>query len=446
MIGFHDVTFPEDVSWGSSGGPQFKTHVFTSFRGFEKRNIEWSQPMMRFNVAFGVKTDDQMLRLIDFFNARQGQANGFRYKNWANFKIQNAPIATGDGYSTRLPLYKFYGFNGARHYKRLRKIARGSVRGVQLYIEPGTEGVDYTIDYDSGEIAVHEPIPYGKPIYAQNLEFHEPVRFTDDNIQIIIDAYNSSSLSTLELLSVRSTFNAGSVFAPGDADTADPFYQECALILNFDDAGDPATTMDQSQLALPVVLSGTAQLDTSKFRHGGSSLSLGATGMCSVSGATITPGKAAYTLEGFFEAPSDGATMQPMFGKWDAPSSMKSFLLRYNFVRKRIEYVISTDGADERILMSYPWRGQRGRFDHISVSRTAAWWYVLRINGEVVQTVRDVVQPFDANAPVTIGSYPVVGSADGIFQGNIDSIRFTIGRTRAAHFEKGTIPTPYTAS
>ena len=256
MIGFHNVRFPENVSWRSSGGPEFKTQVFEAFRGGEKRNIEWSQPLMRFNVAYGVKTDTQMLDVINFFNARQGRAYGFRYKNWGNYKIEDAPIATGDGYSTRLPLWKFYGFPQARMYKRLRKIVRGSVKNVNVLGNPMVEGVDFNINYDTGEIALNDAPGYGIPVYGY-LEFDEPVRFDVDSIQAAIDQYNSQSLNRLELVGVKAGFTENSVFAPNeDASGDDEFFESVRLVLNFDDTDVLTDTVDQSELAVPVSFNG----------------------------------------------------------------------------------------------------------------------------------------------------------------------------------------------
>lgn len=444
MDGFHEIRFPEDVSWGSSGGPIYKTQIFTSFRGYEKRNTDWSQPMMRFNVAYGIKTDLQMLSMLEFFNARQGMANGFRYKNWCNYQITGKAFATGDGESTRLPIWKFYGFDGARHYKRLRKIVRGSVTGVQIGAEPVVEGVDFTIDYDAGEIAFNTIPSYALPIRCQTLEFDEPVRFTTDRIQAVIDSFDNQSLSRLELISVRGAFSAGSVFAPGQGSTLDPFYDQTILALNFDDSGDPTTTVDQSAYAFPVTLSGTARLTRTAYQHGNSSLLLGSAGRCALSGSLLLLENEPFTLEGFFTQPLDGEVIQPMLAKWEAPTSRKSFALRYNFARSRIEFVITTDGATETTILSYPWDSARGTFDHISVDRLPSNWYVLRINGIVVQTVRNNLTIRNNTSLLTIGGYTVEEGGESPYQGNIDSIRITLGRNRTAGFEKGKIPSPGT--
>lgn len=446
MIGFHEIRFPEDVSWGSSGGPVYKTQVFTSHMGYEKRNIDWSQPMMEFNAAYGVKTDDQIARVIDFFNARQGQLFGFRYKNWCNFNIQNAPIATGDGYSKRLPIYKFYGFVGTRHYKRLHKIVRGSVRGVQIGSDPAIEGRDFYIDYDSGEIVVNDAPGYASPIYAQNLEFDEPVRFDDDNIENIIEAYNNNALNKLTLVGVRGVYSTGSVFSPDlrEAGTRDVHFGSVVLMLNFDDGQVSTTqTKDHSLMNAVVEFSGTAHIDTQNFRHGNGSLSMGATGSVRIAGQAQDLSNGPFTIEVFAQRPREGAVFQPIVARWDAPAMQKSYMLRYNLVKQRVELLVSDDGVNERIVISHPWDFNYNYFDYIRVDRLASGWWVLRINGLVKQTARDFGLVNAGSAPCSVGCNLAPSADEGPFLGLIDSIRLTAGVARDDTFNTVEIPKPY---
>lgn len=448
MSSFHEVRFPEDVSWGSSGGPMFKTQVFESFRGYEQRNVDWSQPLMQFNVAYGIKTDVQMLSVLRFFNARRGRAFGFRYKNWANYRIQNAPIATGDGSSTRLPLWKFYGFPGARQYKRLRKIVRGSVTGVGIAaVGSLVEGEDYHINYDEGEIAFNDPIGYAVPIYASNLEFDEPVRFDEDNIQAVIDGYNNQSLTDFSLIGVKSGFTTGSVFAPDeDASGNDTFYENVRLILNFDDVSTLTTTVDQSELALPVTFNGAATLTTDAFQHGSGSLELGTAGYLSLSGTPFDLSTTPFSIEVFATRPSDGEAEQTIIAKWDEGASDRCWTLRYKSATQLLQFVISTDGSDETVILNYPWAdAESGAFDYITVDRTSAGWYLLRINGLLVQRVRNNTTMNDASTDLVIGSYASPDTGQGAFQGNIDSVRFTVGRCRNPAFDNTEIPSVYPA-
>lgn len=446
MIGFHNVRFPEDVSWGSRGGPMFKTQIFESFRGQEKRNIDWSQPIMRFNVAYGVKTDVQMLNLLNFFNARQGRAYGFRYKNWANYRISNAPIATGDGYSTRLPMWKFYGFNGARHYKRLRKIVKGSVTNVGIGAA-GTmvEGVDYNINYETGEIALNNAPGYGIPVYAATLEFDEAVRFDTDSMQSIIDGFNNQSLTDLPLIGVKGGFSTGGVFAPiEDASGADDYFESTRLILNFDDITTPTTTIDESQMGTPVVFNGAATMTSTLFKHGGGSLSAGTNGYLSLSGVPYDLGNLPFTLEAFLAPPSEGEAIQPVIGKWDETGTNRCWTLRYVVATKQLQFVVTEDGTTENVLLSYPWaEAQNGVFDYISIDRLSSGWMVLRINGEVKQKFKNGVNIHSENTSVQIGGQANLGASQGSFRGNIDSIRLTVGRNRHPNFDKIDIPSTY---
>ena len=73
MPSFHEVQFPCDISYGSSGGPEFSTDVVITHSGYEQRNINWSEARARYNVTHGVKTQSQLDVLIAFFRARCGR-------------------------------------------------------------------------------------------------------------------------------------------------------------------------------------------------------------------------------------------------------------------------------------------------------------------------------------------------------------------------------------
>jgi uncharacterized protein (TIGR02217 family) len=46
----------------------------------EKRNVNWSEARGRWDVASGLKKQQQLGELIAFFRARKGKAYGFRFK------------------------------------------------------------------------------------------------------------------------------------------------------------------------------------------------------------------------------------------------------------------------------------------------------------------------------------------------------------------------------
>ncbi len=450
MFKFHEVRFPEQVSWGSHGGPRFRTQIFMSMQGFEKRNIDWSQPMMEFNVSMGIQTDVQMAQVLTFFNARQGMANGFRYKNWGNYRVQGATgpgsgiIAVGNGVDKRLPLFKKYGLEQTLMYKRLHKIVLGTVVNVSILGDPQIEKTDFTIDYNSGEIIFNTPVANGSPVYCDALEFDEAVRFNTDNMQATVDQFNSQSLQSLPLITFRGGFTEGSAFAPLDtASGTDSFYDFTTMILNLDGTDGQTTTIDESVLALPVSFTGTAHLDRSDFRHGVSSL-LCENGGVNVTGTSMLLGLRPFTLEVFAKKPTTGADTQPLISQWDETGAQRGWTLRYDSVLERLQFAISVNGTTEKLILQYPWDPvDPNAFDYIVVERMLNGWFNLRIAGTLVQTVRDISSIFSSTAVVNVGRYVDVPVNHGSFQGLIDSVRMTVGRARFDDFEEVTEPSLY---
>lgn len=85
-MGFHDVRFPANLSFGSVGGPERRTDVVTLANGFEERNTPWAHSRRRYDAGLGMRSLDDIELLIAFFEARQGQLYGFRWKDWSDFK------------------------------------------------------------------------------------------------------------------------------------------------------------------------------------------------------------------------------------------------------------------------------------------------------------------------------------------------------------------------
>ena len=94
-MGFVEEQFPTDISYGSSGGPEFSTDIVTAQSGHEQRNSNWAEARARYNVAHGVKSQTQLDALIAFFRARKGRACGFRFKDWIDYKASNQLLGQG---------------------------------------------------------------------------------------------------------------------------------------------------------------------------------------------------------------------------------------------------------------------------------------------------------------------------------------------------------------
>ena len=85
-MAFHEIRFPASLSLGSVGGPERRTDIVTLANGFEERNTPWAHARRRYDAGMGLRSLDDIATLIAFFEARQGQLIGFRWKDWSDFK------------------------------------------------------------------------------------------------------------------------------------------------------------------------------------------------------------------------------------------------------------------------------------------------------------------------------------------------------------------------
>lgn len=105
--------FPENISYGSTGGPGFNTDVVFVSSGFENTNQNWAQSKCEFEASHGLKTQAQLDDLVTFFRICAGRATFFRYKDWSDFSVTTSQgristAAVGDGTPGPMQLVKRY--------------------------------------------------------------------------------------------------------------------------------------------------------------------------------------------------------------------------------------------------------------------------------------------------------------------------------------------------
>ena len=192
---FHDVRFPEDISYGSSGGPGFKTSVIDLASGHEQRNIEWSLARAVYDVAYGIKEREQMEDVLEFFMARRGKAYGFRFKDWMDFFLARQSIGVATTNQTQV--YKRYEPLTAHFYDRpILKIVPDTVSlwannvPINAALLNITTGIVNTTSYIGQTIEVE-------------CEFDVPVRFDTDEIKIAHDDWELMSWPSIPLIELK---------------------------------------------------------------------------------------------------------------------------------------------------------------------------------------------------------------------------------------------------
>jgi uncharacterized protein (TIGR02217 family) len=197
--GFHEVQFPTNISYGSTGGPEFSTEVIQLASGHEQRNIRWTYPLERWQVAYGIKNQGDLDVLRTFFYARRGRAYGFRFKNHDDYQATNQEIGEGDGSETAFQLVKTYTSEGET---LTRKITKPVVDTVVIYVDDVEQGSGVDVDYTTGIVTFESPPGDGEIITA-DFEFDIPVRFDTDYLSINLTDYGARAADNVPVVEIR---------------------------------------------------------------------------------------------------------------------------------------------------------------------------------------------------------------------------------------------------
>ena len=209
-MAFHDVRFPASLSFGSVGGPERRTEIITLANGFEERNTPWAHARRRYDGGLGLRSLDDLETLIAFFEARQGQLIGFRWKDWSDYKscppsrdtsCTDQLIAIGDETTETLQLIKIYQSGEFSYTRPITKPVAGSVR-VSVGGDPLQDGVDYDIDFATGLITFGHPPDLGAEVRA-GFEFDVPVRFDTDSIMTSVSSFQTGEAPNIPIVEVR---------------------------------------------------------------------------------------------------------------------------------------------------------------------------------------------------------------------------------------------------
>lgn len=194
-MSFAETRFPVDISYGSAGGPEYSTDIVTTQSGYEQRNSNWADARCRYNVAYGVKSADQLAELIAFFRARKGQAEGFRFKDWSDYQAVGETIGTGNGSATQFQLVKHYG-------AQAREIAKPVAGTISIYKNSVLQASGVSVNAATGVVTFTSAPANGVVIQA-DFEFDVPVRFATDRLSTVLDTYGSFSAREVALIEVR---------------------------------------------------------------------------------------------------------------------------------------------------------------------------------------------------------------------------------------------------
>jgi uncharacterized protein (TIGR02217 family) len=194
---FINLRFPEDIAYGSSGGPEFNTEILTTNKGSEYRNNKWHYPKLRFDVALGVKNKKQMEELISFFRICQGRHKAFLYKDWSDYVVKNTQghlLSAG-----KLQLIKEYKLD--LQNVATRNIKHPIISSLKLEYNNQQLNSDQFILEKGGIIQIIDPTIKAEKVFC-NFEFDIQARFDLDYLPVTIENYKFFSLPEIPIIEV----------------------------------------------------------------------------------------------------------------------------------------------------------------------------------------------------------------------------------------------------
>lgn len=197
--------FPDNIAYGSAGGPGFKTFVFEGASGVEQRTQSWALARGKWDVSYGIRDKDDMDVVRAFFYEMRGKAVGFRFKDWGDFELTNGTIGTGDGADATWQLIKTYGATNP-YSRTLYKIVAGtlSVTVNNVPVTVGAGPTEVAVNLNTGLLTFGaSAIPGSGLVIRATCEFDVPVRFDTDQMASSHDGWNTESWQSIPIVELR---------------------------------------------------------------------------------------------------------------------------------------------------------------------------------------------------------------------------------------------------
>lgn len=179
---FDEILFPLGISYGSQGGPEYRTAVVPAASGYEQRQGAWANGRLTWDVSKGLQKPEQVTQLIAFFRARKGRLRAFRFRDPLDNKATNEALPNTGG--TVLQLQKVYLSGPIAEVRCIQKPSPGTVtltlNGAN-WPAPG----NWALDTTTGLVTLAQAQPGA--VIAWSGVFDMPARFDTDMMNLRAD-------------------------------------------------------------------------------------------------------------------------------------------------------------------------------------------------------------------------------------------------------------------
>ena len=203
---FDDVIFPIEIGQEAEVTAEFSTNVVTMLSGQERRNTDWADARLAYDVAPGVRSESELATLIAFFRARRGAAIAFRFADPFDDSSNGATgvptvldqiIGNGDSVRTEFALTKTYGAGASAQVRRITRPRSGSI----VVAVNGAVTTAWSLGA-MGQINFEIAPALGAHITA-GFRFDVPVRFAEDRLNVSRATFAAGSFTSVPLIEVK---------------------------------------------------------------------------------------------------------------------------------------------------------------------------------------------------------------------------------------------------
>jgi uncharacterized protein (TIGR02217 family) len=153
----------------------------------------------RWDVASGLKNQQQLDELIAFFRARKGKAYGFRFKDWTDYKATGQLLGTGDDTETQFQLVKRYPSGSVIEVRTITKPVAGTVH---VYKDGVEQLSGWSVDVTAG-VVTFTTAPTAAVAITADFKLDVPVRFDTDHMAVTIKNFHLHRWQQIPIVELR---------------------------------------------------------------------------------------------------------------------------------------------------------------------------------------------------------------------------------------------------
>ena len=200
----HIERLDSNYARGAVGGPTFVTEIERVKNKAELRSADFDHERGRWEIGYGDRKSAEIRGIVNYFRQRRGRFQGFRFRDWSDFRALHNHIGRWTASGDILPLRRVYGVD------YVKRIMRPVLEGLELSTRQGNaflpidESV-YDVDVLTGLVTFREGPPVGEEVEIYwTGAFDLLVRFDTDEIDVRVvnpDLMSIGSLPIVELAS-----------------------------------------------------------------------------------------------------------------------------------------------------------------------------------------------------------------------------------------------------